>query len=468
MSDIETDHARAQVGVGLGSGHPLRIHVVGVGGVGMSAVATVLAEMGHAVSGSDIKASPVLERLRTIGVKVALGHDPANVADADVVVISSAITVSNVEVVEAGRRGITVASRADVLSWIVAAKRSVAIAGTHGKTTTTSMLAQILVRAGMDPSFIVGGELNEIGGSAAWDEGEWLVVEADESDGTFLQLKPTVAVVTNVEPDHLDHFGSLERLREDFRRYVTEASSAVVWADDPFLGSLAGEEGVITVGRDGRWDYVVSDLRRGRDGSAFALSRRGEALGEFHLAVPGAHNIANAALAGAAGLEVGAEPGAVRAALGAFGGVARRFQFKGCPGGVQIVDDYAHLPGEVRAVLAAAAEGGWERVVAVFQPHRYSRTELLWQEFAGSFGSADVVVVADVYPAGEAPRPGITGRLVADAIREAEPNKEVIYIPGRAELAHALGAILLPGDVCMLLGAGDVGAVAGELEERLA
>lgn len=446
---------------------PRRLHLVGIGGVGMSAIATVLSEMGHQVTGSDLKDSASLDRLRSLGVKVTVGHHPSNVADAQAVAISSAIRASNPEVMAATDAGIPVLSRADVLSSIVATRRTVAVAGTHGKTTTTSMLSLALVEAGWRPSYLVGGELNEIGGGAAWEDGGWLVVEADESDGTFLELSPEVAVVTNVEPDHLDYYGTFEALTDAFRRYTASAPSAVAWIDDPVAAALALETGAVTVGRGDGARYRVAEERRSRAGSLFRMFRDGTELGELALAVPGTYNVANAAVAAAAATEIGVPFGSIASALARFGGVARRFQFGPNRGGVQIVEDYAHLPGEVRPVLEAAGEGGWNRVVAVFQPHRYSRTELLWESFGDAFAAADVVVVTDVYPAGEAPRPGVTGRLVAEAIGRTDPSKDIHYVESRPELASRVAELVRPGDVCLLLGAGDIGALSDELAARI-
>lgn len=445
---------------------PRRVHLVGIGGVGMSAIATVLSEMGHKVSGSDLKDSASLDRLRSLGATVTVGHHPANVGDAQAVAISSAIRASNPEVMAATDSGIPVLSRADLLASIVATRRTLAVAGTHGKTTTTSMLSLALVEAGWRPSYLVGGELNEIGGGAAWEDGGWLVVEADESDGTFLELLPEVAVVTNVEADHLDYYGSFEALKEAFRRYISTAPCAVVWTDDPVAAQLA-ERGAVTVGRSDGARYRVVDENRSRAGSLFRLLKDGAEMGQVVLAVPGAYNVANAAVAAAAASEIGVPFDFIASALARFGGVARRFQFGPSPAGVQIVEDYAHLPGEVRPVLEAARECGWQRVVAVFQPHRYSRTELLWESFGEAFAAADVVVVTDVYSAGEAARPGVTGRLVAEAVRRREPSKEVHYVPSRAELAGRVADLVRPGDVCMLLGAGDVGGLSEELAARL-
>jgi len=344
---------------------PRRIHVVGVGGAGMSAIATVLAAMGHAVSGSDLKPSPPLERLRALGVAVSVGHRADQVDDVDAVTVSSAVLDTNPEVAEARRRGIPVLRRAQTLAAICSTRRTVAVAGTHGKTTTSSMLALVLREGGLHPSFIIGGELNEIGAGALWDEGPWLVVEADESDGTFLELPAYATVVTSVEPDHLEHYGSFDALAAAFDRFVAAAPGPrVVCADDPLAARIGRAHGAVTYGTDPDADYRMVELESGRAGASFTLEHGGEQVARVELPVPGIHNARNACAALVTGLLLGVEAGAGMAALARFAGVARRFQFRGERGGVTFVDDYAHLPGEVSSVLAAAnltATPGWPR-----------------------------------------------------------------------------------------------------------
>ena len=440
------------------------VHVIGVGGAGMSAIATVLAQMGHRVSGSDLKDSPALERLRLLGIDARVGHAAANVpTGADAVVASTAIPESNAEVVAAVERGVPVL-RADALRAVVATRRSIAVAGSHGKTTTSSMLALVLRAADWHPSFLIGGDLNEVGTNAAYDEGDWLVVEADESDGTFLELAPEAAIVTNVEPDHLEHYGRFDALVDAFRRFLVEVPGVrVVCIDDPIAGDLAAASpGTLTYGWDECADYRVLDYVGDRRGSRFTLSRAGTALGVVELPVPGRHNVLNAVGAAALALELGVPFEVVTRALGGFGGVARRYQFRGEIGGVTLVDDYAHLPTEVAAMLRAAREGGWRRVIAVFQPHRYSRTERLWCDFADAFIDADVIVLTDVYSAGESPRPGVSGRLVMQAVLDAHPQSAVTYLPHRSDLVrHALRSAG-PGDVVLTLGAGDLTTLPDE------
>ncbi|HUR18016.1 MAG TPA: UDP-N-acetylmuramate--L-alanine ligase [Acidimicrobiales bacterium] len=443
---------------------PLRAHVVGIGGAGMSAIATVLAAMGHTVTGSDLKDSPPLSRLRALGMKIVVGHSADNVGDIDLLTMSTAVPAANPEVVAATGRGVRVLRRSELLAAIAATRRTVAVAGTHGKTTTSSMLALVLSGAGLRPSFIVGGELNEIGTGAVWDEGEWLVVEADESDGTFLELAPEVAVVTSVEPDHLDHYGGFDALVSSFERFLSSTPGPrVVCADDPVARKLAAVTGALTYGTHESADYRMSGVERARNRVRFLVEREGVDLGEIVLPVPGLHNARNACAALVTGLLLGASFTAGARALAGYGGVARRFQFRGERQGVTFVDDYAHLPAEVEAALAAAGDGGWSRVVCVFQPHRFSRTAAIGTDFASSFSQANVLVVTDVYPAGEAPRPGVSGRTVVDAVLEAHPSARVAYLPHRREWAPYLERVLRPGDLCLTLGAGDVTQLADQV-----
>jgi UDP-N-acetylmuramate--alanine ligase len=441
---------------------PCRLHVVGVGGAGMSAIAAVLAAMGHHTTGSDIKTSVSLERLRAGGVQVEIGHRAENVAGADAVTISTAVSEHNIEVLEAHRLGIPVLSRAEMLAAIVALRRVIAVAGTHGKTTTSSMLALALVEAGLQPSFIIGGEVNEIGTNAAWDAGDWLVVEADESDGTFLRLAAEIGIVTSVEADHLEHYGSFEALKAAFEIFFNDVGSAIVCADDPVALSLAPPS-ALTYGCSEDAVMRIVGFESGRNDLRFELLNSGHSIGVFELPVPGLHNARNAAGAVLAAVEIGVDPEHARRALARFAGVARRYEFRGEVGGVTFVDDYAHLPGEVRVAVEAARNGGFGRIVAVFQPHRYSRVATLAADFADAFEGADVVVIAAVYAAGEAPRPGVSGKLVLDAIREAHPDAQAAYLPNREDLVAKLREILRPGDLCLTLAAGDLTNLAEEL-----
>jgi UDP-N-acetylmuramate--alanine ligase len=455
---------------GLDLSRPARVHVVGIGGAGMSAIATVLAAMGHQVSGSDLKSSRGLERLRSLGVTVSLGHDAANLpAELDAVTVSTAIPASNPEVVAARERGVAVLRRAETLAAIAATRQAVAVAGTHGKTTTSSMLALVLGEAGFHPSFIIGGDVNEIGSGAVWDDlGELFVVEADESDGTFLEVPRLAGIVTNVEPDHLEHYGGFEPLRDAFARFLAETPGpCVVCADDPIAAVLGRASAAKSYGTAADADYCMAELTCGRSSSSFVLHHRDVELGRIQLPIAGAHNARNAAAAVVAALELGAPFDAARVALARFAGVARRFEHRGEVAGITFIDDYAHLPTEVAAALAAARAGEWQRVVCVFQPHRYSRTAALWAEFAGAFGDADLLAVTDIYPAGEAPRPGVSGKLVAQAVLDAHPWRRLAYLPRRPDVVSYLGRELRPGDLCLTLGAGDLTSLPEEVQEQL-
>ncbi|MGH9119019.1 MAG: UDP-N-acetylmuramate--L-alanine ligase [Acidimicrobiales bacterium] len=447
---------------------PRRIHLVGVGGSGMSAIAGVLAAMGHVVSGTDLKDSANLERLRAQGVAVSVGHDRDRVVGAEVVAVSTAIPRTNPEVLAAEELGLPVLRRAEILAAVAATRRCLAVAGTHGKTTTSSMLALVLVAAGLRPSFIIGGEVNEIGTGAAWDTGDWFVVEADESDGTFLELGADAAIVTNIEPDHLEHYGDFDTLLAGFERFVSEVPGpVVVGIDDPMSAVLAVRRGAVTYGTSAGADVRMVDVAADRSGVRFTVERRGATLGRIGLPVPGLHNARNATGALAMALELGVPFESAAAALGHYAGVARRFEFRGEAAGVTFVDDYAHLPTEVSAAIDAAADGGWQRIVCVFQPHRFSRTGALWATFADSFVGADQLVVTDIYAAGERPRPGVTGKLIVNVVLDAHPWAPVAYLPRRRELAPYLLNRLRPGDLCLTLGAGDLTTLPDELIETL-
>jgi UDP-N-acetylmuramate--alanine ligase len=437
---------------------PRRIHIVGIGGVGMSAIALLLARMGHTVSGSDLKESVALARLEAAGVQVAVGNRAENVPrDADAVVYSTAIPARNVELVTARELGMSVLHRSAALAALAATRRTIAVAGSHGKTTTSSMLALVLRGAGWQPSFVIGGEVNEVGANAAYGDGEWLVVEADESDGTFLELGPEAAIVTSVEPDHLDYYGGFAELTAAFERFVDGVPGPiVVCADDTGAARIASSrERVRTYGVDPNANYRIDDLIPDAEVVRFTLSADGERLGE--LAVPFAVKAAtNAAGAAALALELGVPFPAIASALRGFGGVARRFERRGERDGVTFIDDYAHLPGEVAAAIATARAGGWQRVIVVFQPHRYSRTASLWRDFASAFDGADALILTDVYPAGEAPIAGVSGRLVVHAVVDASPTLPVTYLPRAADLVDVPRRFARPGDLVLTLGAGDL------------
>lgn len=439
---------------------PRRIHIIGIGGAGMSAIAEVLAGRGHTVSGSDLSGSAVVDRLRGAGMVIAVGHDAGNLGDAEIVTHSTAIPASNPEMEEAQRRGLPVLRRAEILTRLTKVWRTVAVAGTHGKTTTSAMLTAALRGAGLDPAFIVGGNLRDLGSGADVGSGDLLVVEADESDGTFVELDAEAVIVTNVEPDHLEHYGGFDRLRRAFVRFVTQAAGPrVICIDDPGAAALIefitdGPEPVTYGTTEGaRWR--ISEALPTPTGVSFRVeSPRGDV--KLHLRQPGMHNARNATAALATAVELGADLKPAAEALSGFGGVGRRFEVRGESGGITLVDDYAHLPTEVEAALSAARSLQPPRLVVAFQPHRYSRTAQLWSTFGDAFVEADVLFVTGIYPSGEAPRPGITGELIANVVKEAHPEHDVRYVEKLADLVPALLAELRPGDLCMTLGAGDL------------
>ncbi len=447
---------------------PTSIHVIGAGGAGMCAIASVLRSMGHRVTGSDLRDGPAVARLRAEGVPVAIGHDPANLGDAALVAISSAIRDSNPEVRAAHKSGVPVVRRSEILPAIAANRRTIAVAGTHGKTTTSSMLALALVEAGLDPSFIIGGDVNEIGTGAMWDSGEWFVVEADENDHTFLSLDPEVAVVTSVESDHLENYqDSPDALAAAFEQFLASSRHRIVCADDPGAARLGTAVGAASYGTDPGADFRMVDVSLKMPTSRFELWNAETRLGPVTLPIPGLHNALNATAAIVAAVTAGASFADAVRALARFGGVARRFEFRGDAAGVTFVDDYAHLPGEVEAALAAAGTGDWSRVVCVFQPHRYSRVASVGSHFANSFTGADHLVLTEIYPAGEAPRPGVTSKIVLDAVLDAHPWSSVTWLPRLDEVADWLEARLRPGDLCLTLGAGDLTSTPDAVIERL-
>jgi UDP-N-acetylmuramate--alanine ligase len=445
----------------------LRVHVVGVGGAGMSGLARLLHGLGHDVTGSDLVDSPTVAALRAVGIPVHVGHTKENLGDAQLVTCSPAVSPDNVELVAAAARGLRIATRSEVLGALCVLREVLAVAGTHGKTTTSSMLTLILATAGRSPSWLIGADVAGLGANARLGDGDELVVEADESYGTFARLAPALCAITNVEADHLDHYGTVEVLHDAFASLLVRSQQAVVNADDAVARELGSRVGAYRVGRDASCELVVSDVQLERAASRFTLDDGAGAF-EVRVGAPGPHNVQNAALAAGIALVRGVARDAVVEALERFAGVPRRFEFRGELHGATLVDDYAHLPGEVAAVVATARAGGWEHIVAVFQPHRYTRTSALAGAFAGAFDGVDVVVVTDVYAAGEPPLPGVTGWLVADAIASAPDAPEVRYVKDRVELAAAVAPLLGEGDLLLTMGAGDLTTLPDELRARAA
>ncbi|MEX2628097.1 MAG: UDP-N-acetylmuramate--L-alanine ligase, partial [Ilumatobacteraceae bacterium] len=443
----------------LDLGRRRRVHVVGIGGPGMSAIALALAQMGHVVSGSDIRERSVLDRLRAAGVTVHIGHRRGHVLGCDAVTASTAIPEDNNELDEARRLGIPTLTRAGILASVCARARSLAVAGTHGKTTTTSMLMLVLAEAGLRPSFVIGGDVTDMGTGAQWTGGDWFVVEADESDGTHLELPLHGTILTNVDRDHLDHYGGFEGVVAGFDQYLAQVPGPkVVCGDDPEASRLAARHDAVTYGTGEGVDVRAVDLRPRSGWFEFGVEIAGARVVEVSLPLRGIHNVRNATGAIALAHEIGIEPEVAAGALSRFGGVARRFDIRGTHQGATFVDDYAHLPGEIAAVLAAARESGdeWSRVVAVFQPNRYNRIAEMWSDYHSAFLDADLVVITDVYASGTTPIPGVTGKLLVNAVLDRHPRSRVVWLPRRQELVDFVAREVRPGDVCISMGCGDI------------
>ena len=460
-------------------GRTRRVHFVGIGGIGMSGIAELLFNLGYRVSGSDAKRSDVTDRLEAMGVRITVGHAAASVGNADVVVVSSAVPVDNPEVVEAGGRSIPVIPRAEMLAELMRLRYGIAVAGAHGKTTTTSMIALVLERGGLDPTAVIGGRLSAFGSNARLGQGDYMVAEADESDRSFLKLSPSIAVVTNVDREHMENYGSWENLKAAFVEFANKVpfyGAIVACADDPVVRELrpALRRRVITYGLDDRFGADVHG--RGVSLAAFGstctvvrsdLSGHAVHLGALQLSVPGRHNVQNALAAVAVGLEVGVPFARIAAALAEFSGAERRFQRLGEAGGVMVVDDYGHHPTEIAAVIAAARAGIDRRVVVVFQPHRYSRTAQLMEEFGAALGAADEVVLTDIYAAGEAPLPGVTIDALLAAVRRTA-RCPVRLVRRLEELADEIAALARPGDLVITMGAGSIGTVGTRILDAIA
>ena len=454
------------------------IHFVGIGGIGMSGIAEVLVNLGYAVQGSDASDNYNLDRLRKKGAKVSVGHKAENVDGAEVVVVSTAIKRDNPELMAARERRIPVVRRAEMLAELMRLKSCVAIAGTHGKTTTTTMVATLLDAGGLDPTVINGGIINAYGSNARLGAGDWMVVEADESDGTFLKLPTDVAIVTNVDPEHLDHFKTFEAVQDAFRHFVENLpfyGFAVMCIDHPVVQSLVGkieDRRIITYGENPQADARLVDLTPIGGGSKFKVAFRDRKTGSVHeipdlmLPMPGRHNASNATAAIAVARELGVSDDAIRKAIAGFGGVKRRFTRTGEWNGVTVIDDYGHHPVEIAAVLKAARDSYTGKVIAVVQPHRYTRLQSLFEEFCTCFNDADAVVVADVYPAGEAPIEGIDRDHFVAGLR-AHGHREVIPLPNAGELANIVHGIAKSGDLVVCLGAGNITQWAYALPDQL-
>ena len=438
-----------------------KIHFVGIGGIGMSGIAEVLLNLGYKVSGSDLRGSDITERLTSQGAEIGIGHKAENLQNVDVVVISSAVHDDNPEVVEATRLHVPVIPRAEMLAELMRMKFGIAIAGTHGKTTTTSMAASILGHAGIDPTIVIGGKLNAIGTNARLGQGKFLLAEADESDGSFLVLSPTIAVVTNIDADHLDHYSGIDEIKETFVKFINKVpfyGLAVLCLDDPNIRSILPlvKKRYLTYGLSAQADIRATHVRHDGFNTSFVAHYKGYRLGEVSFPMPGSHNVLNAMACIAVALELDVPFIAIQEGFAQFGGVGRRFQVKGEPRGIMVVDDYGHHPAEIKATLAAARQGWPERrIVAAFQPHRYTRTHELFSEFVTAFYDADVLILTDVYAAGEKPIAGATAERLALEIRR-HGQKDVTHIADRERIPEHLSGIVREGDIVITLGAGNL------------
>jgi UDP-N-acetylmuramate--alanine ligase len=449
-----------------------RVHFVGIGGIGMSGIAEVLLTLGYSVSGSDLHESEATRRLRSLGAQVFVGHREANLsADPSVVVISTAVKFSNPEVLEARRRQIPVIPRAEMLAELMRMKYGIAVAGSHGKTTTTSMISSVLSAGGLDPTVVIGGRVRSLGTNARLGQGEILVAEADESDGTFLLLSPIINVVTNIDREHMDFYQTIDRLTASFLEFINKVpfhGLSVLCLDHPAVRALLPKvkKRFTTYGLTTEADYSAHDLEIAPMETRFSVWHRGDCLGPLKLRIPGRHSAANALAAVAVGMELEIPFSQIAEGLEAFTGIHRRFEIKGEVAGVTVIDDYGHHPEEVRATLRAVSEG-WKRpVTVIFQPHRYTRTRDLFDEFLTAFEGADRLVLTEIYPAGEEPLPGIDGEALYQAVKR-KGHLDVEFIRDKEEIVERLAPRLEPGDVVLTLGAGDVYKVGEKLVEAL-
>jgi len=443
------------------------IHMVGIGGTGMCGIAEVLLNLGYQVSGSDLQENEATARLARLGARIFVGHAAENVIGADVVVISSAVREDNVEVVKAKALKIPVIPRAEMLAELMRMKYGIAVAGAHGKTTTTSMTAMVLEAGGYDPTIIVGGRLNTIGSNAKLGEGDFIVAEADESDRSFLMLSPFIAVLTNIDEEHLDHYRHLEEIKKTFINFANKVPfycPVILCLDDPNLQSIIPfiERKIITYGFSTQADIRAEDFSFEEFSSTSTIFAFGKKLGRLKLNVPGKHNILNAMAATAVGLDLDISPRTILKALEDYTGTGRRFELKRTVHDILIIEDYAHHPTEIRATLEAARTGWKRRLVAVFQPHRYTRLAHLLHQFATSFNQADVLIVTEIYSAGEEPIPGISGQALYEEIRQFG-HKNVIYEPVLKNIPEKLTKILEPGDMLLVLGAGNVNRIIPDI-----
>ncbi len=445
--------------------------MVGIGGSGMSGIAEVLHNLGFTITGSDLKKSEVTERLEKLGIKIYYGHRPENINNAQILVISTAIPSDNPEVVAAKEKGIPVIRRAEMLAELMRIKYSVAVSGSHGKTTTTSMIGTVLERAGLDPTLVVGGRLRGLGTGAKIGQSEFLVAEADESDGSFLMLFPTLAVITNIDREHLDTYGDFENLKKAFIKFANSVpfyGAAIVNLDDPNNQDILPEikKRLITYGLKRQAEINAREITLSSNGSKFKVFKNDEEITEVELKIPGIHNVKNALAAFAVGLEMDISPEVIRDALKEFRGVMRRMEIKGEVNGITFMDDYGHHPSEIDAVLETLGKFWQGRIIVIFQPHRYTRTKLLYHEFGKVFHEADIVVITKLYPAGEKPIPGIDSSVIYEEVKKSG-HKGVYLIEDRDEVKNFVMNQLKPGDLVLTLGAGDVWKIGVDILKTL-
>jgi UDP-N-acetylmuramate--alanine ligase len=450
---------------------PQPVHFIGIGGIGMSSLAEILLDMGYPVSGSDLKLSPITQRLADRGARVFEGHASSNVSGAAVVVYSSAVKPDNPEMIEARSRKLPLIPRGELLSELMRQKFGIAIAGSHGKTTTTAMAASIMIHGGLDPTMLVGGRTGINGSNARFGKSEYLVVESDESDGSFLKLAPIVAVVTNIDREHLDHYSGIEAIRQAFTEFIGKVpfyGAAILCLDDENIQQIlpSVNRRVITYGTSAQADLRITSSSAGHMASEFHLQLRDQDLGCFRLRVPGEHNILNATAAIAVGLELGIPVESIREAIANFSGVDRRFQVRGTERGITVIDDYGHHPTEIRATLASARACRFRNVHVLFQPHRYTRTQALMDDFARAFHQADTVHVTDIYAASEAPIPGVTSEVLVERLR-AYGHKGAHYVGSLDAGAQSVTDAAVAGDAIVTLGAGSVSQSGERILEKL-
>ncbi len=447
------------------------IHFIGIGGIGMSGIAEVLLNLGYEVSGSDIRETEITRRLEQLGAQVSYQHQAKNIEGSEVVVVSSAIKEGNPEIHAAAEKLIPVIPRAEMLAELMRMKYGVAVAGTHGKTTTTSLIASVLAHGGLDPTVVTGGKLNSIGSSAKLGQGDFLVAEADESDGSFLKLLPTIAVVTNIDPEHLDYYQGIEQIKEAFLQFINRIpffGLAVLCLDQENVQDLIPQlkKRLTTYGLSSQADFQAKDMSFDGPHTSFELVHMGKPIGKLTVQMPGIHNVCNVLATVATAFELDVDFKTVQEALAGFSGIQRRFQRKAEIGDILVFDDYGHHPTEIKATLRAAKRGWRRRVVALFQPHRYTRTKALFDDFLTAFYEADILLITDIYPAGEEEIEGVHARHLFEGIRE-HGHRDVHYISDRHEILQYLSTVIMPGDLVITLGAGDIYRVGEDLIAEL-